>query len=249
MLEMHLGTHRKGSGGYLIEELSNEQFISYSELSTLAGVNVGVLHNEGQGWLRFYYEGKELIVSKKSIRHSITWDQIHSRGCAFGESTITVLGNKYKVRLLKGADHNPTQIVSPGYGYHIEGSHESEWNRLFYPLVKDDSNIPPEIRNPIAPYSNRDLGVYSEYGSFSWCQETHQDNTTWRVLRGSSGVSYLQRIDSSNVHTNFGWRPCLELIPPTLLKPNLIDGFVVNTSGQYLTTPEYINGFAFTKND
>src|SRR5690554_6312526 len=110
--------------------LGEIDLISYADISTLSGVTQGTLHNEGSGWLRFDYGGTELIISKKTIRYNITWDHIHTQGCVFGTKIITINGSQYKVRLLKGADHNPTQLTLE-YGYFIEGSHNSEWSRLF----------------------------------------------------------------------------------------------------------------------
>lgn len=215
MLEMNLLSSKRkiGGVGYLIEELSNAQFTTYANVSSLAGVSYGFLHNEGQGWLRFDYEGVELIVSKKSIRYNISWDQINAAGCVFGSKVITINGNQYRVRVLTGADNNPTQ-VNPATGYYVNGSHNSEWSRLFYPLVRDDAYIPPEIRNPNAPYTNLQLGMITENGRYSWCQETYQGNAAQRVIRGNFGVSYFYRTTSSNTGTSalYGWRPCLELV-------------------------------------
>lgn len=213
MLEMHLNVDKKSSGGEVqfIEELSNAQFTTYANLSSLAGISQGTLHNEGSGWLRFDYEGTELIVAKKSIRHSISWDHIHSKGCVFGTKTVTIGGVQYKVRLLTGADHNPTQLPANN-GYFMEGSHNSEWSRLFYPLVNDDTNLPAHVRNPDAPYTNLQLGMVTEIGLYSWCQETPQDNATFRVVRGYFGVSYLNSLVSSGTTSVRGWRACLERI-------------------------------------
>lgn len=217
MLEMQLHQeNKKSSGGvYFIEELSNAQFTTYANLSSLCGISSGTLHNEGQGWLRFEMDGKELIVSKKTIRHSISWDQINNAGCVFGAKIVTIQGQQYKVRLLTGADHNPTQLPSPGYGYFLEGSHNSEWSRLFYPLITDDAYLNDQYTGPKDPrYTNLDLGMLyvdaSTNGTYSWCQETHQENASYRVIRGLYGVSHLLRDTSSGTSAHYGWRPVLE---------------------------------------
>lgn len=193
-------------------ELNNAQFTTYENVSILAGVSEGVLHNEGTGWLKFDYEGTELIVSKKTIRHSISWDRINSKGCVFGTKVITINGNQYKVRLLKGADHNPTQLEDPGLGYFLEGTHNSEWSKLFYPLVKDDTTLPQEIRNPNAPYTNLDLEMSIERDLRSWCQETHPGITSGRVVRGGAGVTFLSNANAYKSNPSYCWRPCLERV-------------------------------------
>lgn len=58
----------KGPWGYLVEELSNAQFTTYANITSLAGVSQGNAINEGAGWLRFIMDNKELIVAKKNIR-------------------------------------------------------------------------------------------------------------------------------------------------------------------------------------
>lgn len=47
MLEMNLSSTKKkiGGVGYLIEELSNEEFVSYGEVSNLSGITKDTLHN------------------------------------------------------------------------------------------------------------------------------------------------------------------------------------------------------------
>lgn len=191
-------------------ELNNSQFISYSSLCSTLGVTAGVLHNEGSGWLRFTLEEKELIVAKKSIRHSISWLQLNSAGVVTGSKIITIHGKQYRVRLLRGADSNPTS-VSPGY--YVNGTHNSEWSKLFYPLVTGDSNLPVEIRNPAAPYTNTDLGIISGNGGGTWCRETNSSITNGRTWRGMYSVTYIGRQDYTFSNIGFGWRPCLELIP------------------------------------
>lgn len=209
MLEANLISSKKaGEFGYFIEELSNAQFISYTDLTSLVGVTQGTAFNEGAGWLRFEMDGKELIVAKKSIRHSISWDHINAADCVYGNKTVTINGKLYKVRLLTGADTDPTPV---GSGYYMDGTHNSEWSRLFYPIVNDDAYIPD--RDPSAPYTQLDLGMRTENGRYTWCQETPVGQTTRRVGRGTAASSSFGTSLSSNSNTTTGWRACLELIP------------------------------------
>lgn len=244
MLEANLSSLKTGQFGYFIEELSNTQFISYADLTSLVGVTQGTAINEGAGWLRFEMDGVELIVAKKNIRDSISWIDLSGNECIYGNTVVDINGSKYRLRLLKGADEDPTSVAhNTSYA---EGTHNSEWSRLFYPIVNDDSNI---VGLDIsAPYRSVDLDM-SANRCRSWCQETSSTSPGRKIYRGGYGPSSFYSYSGSSNESSYGWRPCLELIPPTLLKPNLIDGYVVNTSGQYLTSPEDISGFAFTKND
>ena len=56
---------------------------------------------------------------------------------------------------------------------------------------------------------------------YSWCQNVYSINflkryyssdLTTRVICGNSTVSYFNNTPSSNVNTNIGWRPCLEIL-------------------------------------
>jgi len=56
---------------------------------------------------------------------------------------------------------------------------------------------------------------------YSWCQNVYSIEylkrycstvLTVRVMRGYSTVSYFTDSTSSNVNTNIGWRPCLEIL-------------------------------------
>lgn len=192
---------------YFIGELSNAQFISYVNLSSLVGISAGTLHNEGSGWLRFIMDGVELIVAKKTIRHSIRWDAINSANCVYGNKSITINGKLYKVRLLTGADENPTPL---GNGYYLKGTHNSEFSRLFYPLVKDDTRLPSI--NPLAPYTQVELSMSSGNGRATWCQETSTSSASQRVIRGSTASSNFTTHTSSFSTAYYGWRACLELI-------------------------------------
>lgn len=202
------------SFGYLVREITNAEFISYSSLASLSGITVGTLTNENSGWLLFIYNNKILIVAKKNIRTNISWDQLNAAGCVFGTKQITIHSKQYKVRLLKGADSNPV----PNYGtsgqqnYYLDGTHNSEWSKLFYPICRDDSHvpIPPAIVN--APYTMADLGMSTGL-DYSWVQETTGNQPTWRMNRGNLGPSAAYHFISSHNTSNIdNWRPCLELI-------------------------------------
>src|SRR5690606_24945340 len=119
-------------------------------------------------------------------------------------------GNQYKVRLLTGADHNPTQLT-PSTGYFLEGSHNSEWSRLFYPIIIDDSYLNEGYAGYKDPrYTMSQLQMNSD--PYSWCQETHQLGPTLRVVRGSISSSMLTINTSPTTAISRGWRPCLELV-------------------------------------
>ena len=188
-------------------ELSDAEFISYRSVGTTTGVGGSNLSNQGAGWLEFELEGQTLIVAKKNIMHSVSWQTLNTLGLVFGTKTITVNGVDYKVRLLKGADTDPSVI---GAGYYYPGTHNSEWSRLFYPIIRDDSKIPTPPRDAGALYTQAELNMNSSF--YSWCQEVSGSNPTQRIVRGYYACSYFTRQVSTSVSISVGWRPCFEKI-------------------------------------
>ena len=214
-----------GDYGNFIRFIPDSDLVSYSQLSTLAGVSSGSLVNQGSGWLLFELGGKQLIVSKKNIRINLSWVNINAAGCVTGTKIVTIKGRQYRVRLLKALDPSLTigpNITTPGYlDYLVEGTHNSEWSRLFYPIVRDDAHIPITIRNRNALFYGKELGMEvtgnnalpsNVTGVLSWCQERVQENVNNKILRGMDGPSSYYRYFNGNTYPPVGWRPCLELI-------------------------------------
>lgn len=194
-------------------EVPASQFITGDVLAAQIGLTAGTAQHSEEPWLKFASEGRTLFVAKKPLRYNISWDQIHARGAVFGEREIELLGDAYKVRLLTGADTNPTPVAS---GYNPIGTSKSEWNRLLYAV---HNGVHTRVENTTPPgdwplYSDTDLVVHSAggNGSYSWCQETPTASTGSRVRRGNIGVSYLNWSTASNVSSTSGWRPVLELV-------------------------------------
>lgn len=203
-----------GSGQGFFGEVAGSELITMGDLTTRMGVTEGTAQNLDDPWLKFVLDGKILYVSKRPIRHSISWDHLNLKNVVYGDTNIFIRGNEFKVRLLKGADTDPSVNLTGNY---LEGTHNSEWSRLFYPLVSDDQYLIDQYTGPKYPsYTNLELGMLyvdaTTNGTYSWCQETHPGTTNGRVFRGRYGVSYLSR-SSSSTGASYGWRPCLELVP------------------------------------
>ena len=197
-------------GGNFLGEVSNAQLVSYTQLASLAGVSQGTPHAEGAGYLKFILDGKELTVSKKPIRLAASWDTLNAAGCVFGQKQITIGGKTYKVRLLKGADSNPA--VSWGgagiFVHYYPGTHNSEWSRLFYPIIRDDPYVPIPPAKLTGPYTTDDLEMNSVI--YQWCQETASNNSTYRIIRGGNYASDIYHFVSSHANNNDAWRVVLE---------------------------------------
>lgn len=174
-------------------ETSPEEFISYEDLSNLVGVSAGTLHNQDQPWLKFSMDGNPAYVAKRTIRHSISHDQLVGENLVYGDRSVEIDGITYVIRLLTG-------LVDPdtwGRG--------GEWNRLMYPIHVDDPNQQGWGIN----YTDTDIGVGSGIGQASWVQESSLSSTSQRAIRGGSSMDFLNAILSSWTYSSFGWRPIL----------------------------------------
>lgn len=202
-------------------ECPTSEFITGDELARMIGLTAGKSQYSTEPWLKFSYLGKIEFVAKKPFRCAITWNDINAVNAVFGDRTIEIKGNTYKVRLMKGKTEGKQDDTSEYKGDICKGS---EWNKLMLPIHKnapsswkyrDNVNSPTE--NWDVGYANRDLTTLSDwsYGSQSWCQETFSSNfgQRYRLLRGlHTGIAYSNRGGSTDYGNNYGWRPVLELV-------------------------------------
>lgn len=194
-------------------EVSASEFITGDALASAIGLTAGTAQHTNAGWLHFELDGKTLYVAKKPYRHSVSWNNINGRGAVFGTRTVVINGGTYKVRLLTGADVDPTP---PRSSFNPVGTSDSEWDRLIYNVHNGvhtrANNMTPPGHWPL--YSDTDLVVHSTggNGSRSWCQETDANDTSRRLGRGSFGVSYFTFNGASTAARSSGWRPVLELV-------------------------------------
>ncbi|MFY9376721.1 MAG: hypothetical protein WAP58_00785, partial [Peptococcia bacterium] len=176
------GSMNEGYFGFV----SAGQLISGASLAQAIGLSAGTSQFSDAGWLKWVKNNKIMFVAKKTLRHSIAWDQIDAVGAVFGDKTVVIGGFTYKVRLLTGGKH-------PGGG---------EWNVLMYGVHKDQS---PNWDS----FNDTDLHVGTGNGHRSWCQEVQGGLYT---LRGGEGITGFIGSTPENKTSINGWRPCLELV-------------------------------------
>lgn len=175
----------KGTSNYgYFGVVSANELISGNDLCNMIGLTAGNSQFSDAGWLKYSIGGKPLFVAKKTIRHSISWDNINAVEAVFGDKIIILNGVKYAVRLLS------TQ----------------EWDRLIYPVHIDHYNGAPEWDN----FEDIDIQVnysVSGNGCSTW---TSTASGSYRVYRGSSSVSGSSGYTPSVARYNSGFRPVLE---------------------------------------
>ena len=152
--------------------------------------------------------------------HSVSWDDINECGAVFeNEGTnIDIDSNTYDITLLRGLNKN-YNLSGKFYGFDMDCTHTSEWNRLMYPIHSgmhtdnDNPSNPSVLYAQWATYSDSDLGVQytSDSETANWVQETQHTNDTKRFYRGNVGVTYVSSLTSTIAYSGIGWRPALRL--------------------------------------
>jgi hypothetical protein len=169
-------------------------FITGNDLAAQIGLTAGTSHNSDAGWLKFSSNEKTLYVAMETFRHSISWDHINAVSAVYGNRTVVINGNLYKIRLLTGGNADPASSAG------------GEWNSLMYGVhMSTNPQWGPG-------YSNADLNVGTGNGLRSWTQERHSSSSSYRVVRGDNGVSSFHSDVSSSAYSYDGWRPVLELV-------------------------------------
>lgn len=228
MKEVLLTTTRKGGGYEFIGELDGS-FITYQALSDAFSFTQGSPNTSTSKdtWLNFRINGKQLVVAKVGVRGYVSYNDIYSNGLVYGTDdngllvptynysggpvnqyrTIQIQNRLYKCRILRGTNTDPATGIS------IDDNVESEFSKIFYPLIRDDPNIPD--RNINAPYTTNELWFNTTGpGTFTntWCQESFVNQPNNRIMRGGLGITTTFNYVSNFVYSSHSWRPVLELI-------------------------------------
>ena len=220
------GTMEEGFFG----EVPASELITGDDLASSVGISQGTSQHSTAGWLKFAWKGNVQFVAKKTIRNSISWDAINTAKCVYGDSgdkTIDIGVLSYNVKLLTALEpsNDPKTVASANSG---TVNHGSEWNRLMCQIHEQAINkswdYPASVESDIGilehslgsgnqgMYNDADLVVKSGDGRYSWCQEM-STTTSYRLGRGTAGVSDSSNGTSSYTYSFYGWRPCLELVP------------------------------------
>ena len=199
-------------------EVPASEFITGDELCRLVGITKGTSLFSNEPWLKFAYLNETVFVAKKPIRYDISWNHINEKGCVFGEKTVTINNQKYKVTLLKAKTEGKQSDSSASKG---TINHNSMWNRLLGQVHENapnnwayKDNMENTLVNWGINYTDKDLHTHYNHGngSYSWCQE-YGEFTIYRMTRGRYGVSYSSSNGPDYEGSNYGFRPALILIP------------------------------------
>ena len=214
-------------------EVQSSEFITSDSLVTTLNITQGVPINTDTPWLKFVLDNEIIYISKKPIRRSISWEHIYQAGAVYGtndnglypsggnrlqNATVNIGDDSFKATLIKGSTTDP--VASNTFGYDVDWTHNSEWNRLMYPIhsgIHTNSSNPSNPSNPSVPYAqwanylDGDL-VVGNAGFSTWTQDKHPGDPTLRVLRGLNGITYADRNSSTFTQSGYSYRPALRLV-------------------------------------
>jgi hypothetical protein len=196
-------------------------------LERIVGLSAGNSVNTSTDWLKFIVGGKTLYIPKKPIRSSVAWADLYALGLVYGapgngaapsgqpvdqDKKIVVAGNKYEVRLMTGAEADPTAF--PINQTDPATTQNSEWSRLIYRVWESD---------PTATFwekfTDSDLGVNDGGVNYlTWCREAHTFGAGYRAMRGYPGLTGGTAAINTYVNApplQAAWRPVLEYLGTT----------------------------------
>lgn len=200
--------------------VSPSEAATVNEVIAASGLAVGETVNSGDypfEWHKVTVGGKTLLVPNRGIRHTLSWNDLYMAGLVYNstgygevvpaavdsaavqDTSITIDGYVYGIRLMTGAETNPTTMDDGG---DTTISASSEWIKVFEPLTD----------GTWGNYTESELGLTGLNNSsglgYTWLQETKGNNA---VLRGRSGIELFLTRPIGDTSSRI-WRPVLELM-------------------------------------
>ena len=209
------------------------EFIDGETLAQKIGLCAGTVIHHDEDWIQYVIDRRVCLVAKRPLRYGISWNAIDEVGAVFGEQQVSIQGQTFKVRLMRGSRTNPMTFK---IGDNPDTTWGSEWNRVMYRLCEEDrvylgeglnhasnagsvgvdeigDEAPPE-KEIWEHFKQTDLGVSNQpqWGMCSWCQEACSvlDVPKVRLLRGRYNGMFAREPSWDGVVT--GWRPVLERV-------------------------------------
>jgi hypothetical protein len=132
---------------------------------------------------------------------------------------VVIGGNRYRVQLLKGASQDPLDSYSDADRDMVGPN--SEWNHLILPMHEKAKlqnwaykSYAGETEDWGIGLTDADLITHHTFGAgnYTWCQETNDNESYLRVIRGGGGASRAVHNPSWFVYSHYGFRPALRLL-------------------------------------
>lgn len=202
----------KQGGTTFLGEVTPTQLISADTVASNIGLFSGTSISGGSaaGWLKFNYNGKIIYISKRPVKHTVSWNQIYAAGAVYGDDTngrapgptpklqnarVTAAGKSHRVRML----HATTNGVS--------GVSGNELFDLFLKVLATASGGTGEL----AKYAGTDLGV----SVGSWTIDEVPSTANRYLMETTTTTPFrivLTGLGAASTFSFAGWRPVLEEI-------------------------------------
>ena len=236
----------------------------FQTLPTLFPLTEGTETNATPDWLKFANGGKILFVAKKPMRTDISWQTLYQAGLVYGVdgpgltslpvgSPVNQLrivksgGFKYRLRLLQGADADPSDARNDTAD--PLGFRNSEYSRLLLRCSDTDPTATFWER-----FTDLELGrLENSIVNITWCFEKHPTSATNRVARGYPSISGIKASDGTVAVNEASyslkncWRPVLEYIgiDEDYIPPPENGALVWDSNGKGITGsgPSYIGPY------
>lgn len=199
--------------GFFGETTVAEFGANMDTVQNLLGIsdNDSTTHNANENLLKFIHQGTVKFINKKSIRYNISHDSIASQFNIYAGKEITVNGQTYKVRLMKGMarvtgdlqngdvfttswSNTDRGVIYAGPGGDWQENDPGEFGTLLAPIISDysgSSSTPDTLPNNLpdwANYSASSLNLTNGSGNgyVTVLRETVNTNTNDIVTTGTS---------------------------------------------------------------
>lgn len=181
-------------------EVTAANFINGDALASALSLTDGGSINTNSAWLKVAHRNRTLFVPKLPLRQNVSYDQLRDANLIAGMREVTIAGQTYRVRLLRGTNVNPAQA---GASVDPLQAHGSEWNEVFYPVFSGAT--PSQLVDNWANNAIAALGTIP-----CWTQELVDGGAA--IARGNATTVAQCNSLPTGTTTGVAWRPCLELV-------------------------------------
>jgi hypothetical protein len=164
--------------------------------------------------INWVYVGNNKYISDRNILCGAPWNTLNTNGFV-ADSTVTIDGVSCRVSLISGGVKDRSSGTT---GYAGGTPTTNEWdqyiqNEAGISGVPVASSTDKDSSTVVADYNGANNQFWNWYFEYSWCKETYEPNSAYRVVRGCNAVSYLNAYyTSSTAAATIGFRPVLEVL-------------------------------------
>lgn len=162
-------------------------------------------------WVEVNDGSDKILICDRNLLCNITWDRLNALGfCGTKGSgkNITIDGQQYELFMLTGGASSSAQS---------ETTASNEWDKYIGNLGKFSGLPTPQSQDlqnssSSANFKTAHNKIWNWAGSYSWCQNTTTNGSSYRACRGYDGARGWNHSNSDNCYNSVGWRPALRVL-------------------------------------